>query len=235
MMMAGDMRAARAVPGPRVKREIGVQGILEWAFGRECARLELDATARITGQAAPSFGTEYVIMQRLALGGVKIDTFRGTSEPHEDAEIVAAMVQGLPVALGGMPMALRIAELARDGITPDWMPGAVPRLQPREWKRDNQFADGEGRTDVAEVWVERFSVRHPRNPERLISRTRRHEIRYTPCTWKPSPSQVSMAHDDYDRWWTALARIRDMLMLASLRDHVVVERMPAYKPWRNGD
>jgi hypothetical protein len=31
------------------------------------------------------------------------------------------------LSLGGIRMAIRVAELARVGLTPDWMPGVVPR------------------------------------------------------------------------------------------------------------
>ncbi len=36
----------------------------------------------------------------------------------------------LSESLGGKRMATRVAELARAGLTPDWMPGALPRCAP---------------------------------------------------------------------------------------------------------
>ena len=47
---------------------------------------------------------------------------------HADAEVVAATVAGMPDSLGGKRMAIYVAELARAGMTPDWMPGVVPEL-----------------------------------------------------------------------------------------------------------
>ncbi len=44
--------------------------------------------------------------------------------------MIAATVAEVPDSLGGKRMAIRVAELARAGLTPDWMPGAVPRCVP---------------------------------------------------------------------------------------------------------
>jgi hypothetical protein len=54
---------------------------------------------------------------------------------HEDAEVIAATVAGMPDSLSGKRIAIRVAELARAGLTPNWMPGAVPRCVPAEIKR----------------------------------------------------------------------------------------------------
>jgi hypothetical protein len=42
---------------------------------------------------------------------------------HEEAEVIAATVATMPDSLGGKRMTIRVAELARAGLTPDWMPG----------------------------------------------------------------------------------------------------------------
>ena len=55
---------------------------------------------------------------------------------HEDVEVIAATVADMPDNLGGKRMAIRVAELTRTGLTPDWMPGAVPRCVPVEMKRN---------------------------------------------------------------------------------------------------
>jgi hypothetical protein len=57
------------------------------------------------------------------------------SYTHADAEVAAATVAGMPESLGGIRMAIGVVELARVGITPDWMPGVVPRCVPLETKR----------------------------------------------------------------------------------------------------
>ena len=49
---------------------------------------------------------------------------------HEDAEVIAAAVAEIPDSLGGKRMTIRVAELARAGLPPDRMPGAVPKCVP---------------------------------------------------------------------------------------------------------
>jgi hypothetical protein len=74
------------------------------------------------------------VLIRQAMLGCRVDGGGGGGprDVHQDAEVVAAVLAGLPDALGGRGMAVRVAELARAGITPDWMPGAVPRCVPAE-------------------------------------------------------------------------------------------------------
>ena len=118
------------VSGTRIKRALGVQAALEWAFRIEQAQLELPLAPDITEEGF-GFGLEYVLLQRAALG-CKIDggQHKIGGYTHEDAEVIAATVAGIPDSLGGKRMAIRVAELARAGLTPDWMPGAVPRCVP---------------------------------------------------------------------------------------------------------
>ncbi len=75
-------------------------------------------------------------MQRAALG-CKIDggQHKMGGYTHEDADVIAT-VAGIPDSLGGKRMAIRMAELARAGLTPDWMPGTVPRCVPLDIKRN---------------------------------------------------------------------------------------------------
>ena len=118
------------VSGTRIKRALGVQAALEWAFRVEQAQLELPLPTDVTEEGF-GFGLEYVLLQRAVLG-CKIDggQHKIGGYTHEDAEVIAATVAGIPDSLGGKRMAIRVAELARAGLTPDWMPGAVPRCVP---------------------------------------------------------------------------------------------------------
>jgi hypothetical protein len=61
----------------------------------------------------------------------------------------------MPDSLGGIRMAIHVAELARAGLTPDWLPGAVPRCVPAETKRNQH---GERATTVV-VGTERVLTR----------------------------------------------------------------------------
>ena len=112
------------------KRSMNVQQALEWAFGKEKAELELPERSDADDGIGFGFGLEFVLLQRATLG-CQIDggRFKSSSYTHEDAEVIAATVAGMPNSLGGKRMAISVAELARAGLTPDWMPGAAPRCK----------------------------------------------------------------------------------------------------------
>lgn len=204
----------------RTKRALGVQQVLEWAFRTEKARLELPEPLDPERDDGPGFGLEYVLMQRAALG-CRIDggRYKPDSSTHEDAEVVAACVTGLPSSLGGLRMAIRIAELARAGMTPDWMPGAVPRCVPIEMKR-NQHGER--------------AITIPVGTTRVLSRGkwRTVELRACPVTFSPHPDQIAAAHCHYDHWWLALDWVRDGLIAGGmLRSIEVTDAMPKRQPW----
>ena len=204
----------------RPKREMSVQQALEWAFGKERAQLELPERPDLERGQGQSFGLEYVLMQRAALG-CQIDGGRHKrgSYTHEDAEVIAATVAGLPDSLGGIRMAISVAELARAGITPDWMPGAVPRCVPVDMKWNRH---GERAVSVV-VGTERVMVS---NKWRTI------DVRACPVTWRPHPEQIASARRGYEDWWQALDWVRDGLMVGGmLREVEVTAAMPKVRPW----
>ena len=206
----------------RPKRVLSVQQALEWAFGKERAQLELPERSDPDFGQGQGFGLEYVLMQRAALG-CQIDggQYKPSSYTHEDAEVIAAIVARLPDSLGGIRMALRIAELARAGLTPDWMPGAVPQCVPRE-TRENQH----GARAVTEVV----------GTERVLTRGkwRTVDVLICPVTWRPHPEQIASARRGYQDWWQALGWVRDGLTAGGmLREAEVIDTMPKAKPWRS--
>ncbi|MBK0329790.1 hypothetical protein I5535_21360 [Rhodobacteraceae bacterium F11138] len=204
----------------KVKRALGVQQILEWAFRVEKARLELPDPPDPERGEGVGFGLEHVLLQRAALG-CQIDGGRHKigSYTHEDAEVIAATVAGLPDALGGKRMAIRIAELARAGLTPDWMPGAVPHCVPVETRR-NQHGE---RSITVVVGTERVLSR---------GKWRTVEVLACPVTWRPHPDQIAGARRAYEDWWKALDWIRDGLAKGGmLRDTEVTAAMPRARPW----
>lgn len=210
----------RSVPDTRSKRALGVQQVLEWAFRTEKARLELPEPPDTERDEGLGFGLEYVLMQRAALG-CRIDggRYKPDSSTHEDAEVIAACVAGLPTSLGGLRMAIRIAELARAGLTPDWMPGVVPRCVPVETKRNQH---GERSITIAV------------GTTRVLSRGkwRTVELRACPVTWSPHSDQIAAAHSHYEQWWLALDWVRDGLRDGGmLRSIDVTDAMPKRQPW----
>jgi len=205
--------------GSKIKRALGVQAALEWAFRVEKAQLELPPPQDVTEEGF-GFGLEYVLLQRAALG-CKVDggQHKVGGYTHEDAEVIAATVAGIPDSLGGKRMAIRVAELARAGMTPDWMPGAVPRCVPTEIKR-NRYGD---RAVSVAVGTERALIR---------GRWRSVEVRACPVTFRPDARQIEAARRDYQAWWRALGWVRDGLIAGgTLREVGVTPAMPKATPW----
>jgi hypothetical protein len=207
--------------GERVKRALGVQASLEWAFRVEKAQLELPPPKDVVEEGF-GFGLEYVLMQRAALG-CKVDggQHKLGSYTHADAEVIAATVAGLPDSLGGIRMAIRVAELARAGLTPDWMPGAVPRCVPVEVKR-NRHGD---RAVSVVVGTERVLVK---------GNWRTVEVRICPVRFSPDQRQIDGARQAYEDWWRALSWVRDGLTEGRmLREVEVISVMPRKTPWQS--
>jgi len=203
----------------KAKRAMGVQAALEWAFRIEKAQLELPPPKDVTDEGF-GFGLEYVLLQRAALG-CKVDggQHKIGGYTHEDAEVIAATVAGIPDSLGGKRMAIWVAELARAGLTPDWMPGAVPRCVPVEIKR-NRHGD-RGLSVVV-------------GTERVLSRGkwRSVEVRACPVTFRPDGRQIEAARKGYEDWWRALGWVRDGLVAGGmLREVEVTAAMPKAQPW----
>ena len=126
--------------GSKVKRALGVQAALEWAFRVEQAQLELPPPKDVTEEGF-GFGLEYVLLQRVA-PRCKVDGGRHKmgGYTHADAEVIAATVAGLSDRLGGKRIAIYVAELARAGMTPVGCPASCraacrsrPRQPPRWW------------------------------------------------------------------------------------------------------
>ena len=204
----------------RPKRAMTVQQALEWAFGKEQAQLELPKRPDPHNGRGQGFGLEYVLMQRAALG-CKVDggQHKIGSYTHEDAEVIAATVAGMPDSLGGIRMAIRVAELARAGLTPDWMPGAVPRCVPVDIKR-NRHGD---RAVSVVVGTERILVK---------GKWRTIDVRACPVTWRPHQEQIASARRGYKDWWAAVDWVRDGLISGQMLSEITVTNaMPKVNPW----
>lgn len=163
---------------------------------------------------------EYVLLQRAALG-CQVDggQHKIGGYTHEDAEVIAATVAEIPESVGGKRMAIRVAELARAGLTPDWMPGAVPRCVPVDIKR-NRHGD---RAVSVVVGTERVLVR---------GKWRSVEVRACPVTFRPDGRQIDAARRAYDEWWQALTWLHDALLAGGLlREIGLTAAVPKRCPW----
>jgi hypothetical protein len=208
-----------------IQRALGVQAALEWAFRVEQAQLELPLPPDVTEEGF-GFGLEYVLLQRAVLG-CKIDggQHKIGGYTHEDAEAIAATVAGIPDSLGGKRMAIRVAELARSGLTPDWMPGAIPRCVPTIVKQ-NQHGTHAG---TIVVGTERVRVRGLGDR----AKWKTFDILACPVTFSPHPHQIEAARRGYDDWCQALGWVREGLIAGGmLRDVVLTAAMPKALPWK---
>jgi len=205
--------------GSGQKHALDVQAILEWAFGREKAQLELPPPPN-ADEEPHGYGLEYVLIQRAQLGClVDGGRYKMGNYTHPDAEIVAAIVAGMPDNLGGIRMAIRVVELARAGLTPDWMPGAVPRCVPVETRRNQHGV--RAKTEVVGTACVIY-----RGRQRTV------EILACPVTWRPHPDQITGARRAYEDWWLALGWVHDGVVAGGmLRDFEVSEAMPKWRPW----
>jgi len=136
-----------------------------------------------------------------------------------DAEIVAATVANLPASVGGIRMGIWVAELARAGRTPDWMPGAVPRCVPAEWRQTKHGERAQSKVCGQQV-------------VRSRGRLRTIEVRCCPVNYVPHPSIIESARQSYEEWRAALVHVRDALEGGGmLRDYSVQARLPSAQPW----
>ncbi|WP_375568446.1 hypothetical protein ABWH93_12485 [Seohaeicola saemankumensis] len=204
----------------RPRRTMSVQQALEWAFRVEHAQLELPMPPDPERGHGFGFGLEYVLLQRATLG-CKVDggQHKIGGYTHEDAEVIAATVAGLPDSLGGKRMAIRVAELARAGLTPDWMPGAVPRCVPADIKR-NRHGD---RAVSVVVGNERVLIK---------GKWRSVEVRACPVAFRPDARQIEAVRRAYQDWWQALEWILDGLVGGGMLIEVVLSSgLPKAAPW----
>ncbi|SDX92080.1 hypothetical protein [Roseicitreum antarcticum] len=208
--------AARVRPAGQV--EVGVVALLEWAFAVEFAQLEFDEMAATSGAGRVGVGNEYLLMQ-CAMVGCTIDG-GGRSLPHDDADIVASIVAGLPVIHGGRGMAVTIAELARARAVPDWMRDARPRVVPREWRQHKHGVFAATRVCG--------TVQEHSRKRGLVTR----DVMCCDVLITPTAHQIEAARARYSAWWRALRAVRDQLARASLDRWLVTDAMPPRAPWQ---
>ncbi len=201
----------------RVRREISIQRLLEWAFADECAQVDFEDAGTLA-QGYGSVGNAYRMAQRGALG-CRIDG-GGMSYPDPDADLVASAVATLPVECGGRHMALVIAEFARARRVPDCMADAQTRCAPVAW-RGNRY----GSSAVTEH-VEHLMDYSGRKP-------RRHDVRICPVTFTPTQPQIGAARRAYLAWYGALLHLRSSFQkYQNLSRWVVSSDMPLMRPWQ---
>lgn len=225
MMAVSGVRAVSIVSddAPRASDGrilISVRGLLEWAFAVECASIDFDEVGAIGPSGYPAFSATAGICGMLELGdepgvGVRVDTTRGHSDPHEDAELVVTVLRNAV----DWSMAVRVAELARACRTPRWDLGG-PVIVPEGQVR-GRFAGQRARTEVIDIvryksrrgWVERKSL-------------------WCPVAVLPTAGQIGAARREYLEWCSALLTLRASLPVDKLRLFSVTKAMPDLSPWK---
>ena len=225
MTMQSPIRAATATS----KRRMSIRAALAWAFGREHARVEFDELSETSGAARMAVDPIWLMMQRGALG-CKIDG-GGSSDPHWDAEVIASAVANLPLEWGGRSMAATIANLARSGRAPDWMPHARSLIVPVEMTC-NRYG-WTGKTEDSRY--------HPGGWQPQVRRGRKVRIGHEPVLFCPvrvvnTASQIAAARRRYLDWIGALYCIHaDLRATGILATIELDEEFPPLAPWRADD
>jgi len=204
-------------PPSLANQEMSIEQALRWAFQVEHASVDFEEDTRSEGYR-PGISTIWVMIQRGDLG-CKIDG-GGSSDPHDDAQIIASFLARLPPERGGKGMAAHIASLARAGMQPDPMVGQKPRCVPREWRftKWGRYA----RTEIVE------SITTIARGRRLT----RHVV-CCPVTYVPSRSQIDCARQDWLDYWGALVWLQHALVTGNaLRVVQLNDRLPPMEPWR---
>lgn len=197
------------------RQTLSIRAALEWAFGTECA--SLDFAEDKGDNARPGVSPLWTVIQRGQLG-CQVDG-GGWNPPARDADIIASAVAHLP-APWGRRMALRIAELARSGQTPDWGEGMRPQCIPVGWRCENQFGP-QAVTEV--VRVERITHR---------GRTRDFPVLACPVTYTASADTITRLRAQYQTWCEALAWLACDLRSRGILDRVTITAvLPDPEPW----
>ncbi|TYB83958.1 hypothetical protein [Oceaniovalibus sp. ACAM 378] len=209
-----------------MRRQMGVQAALEWAFATEMAQMERDEVGASSGGQRAGVSMEYILYQRFMLGGVAIDTSPGRSSPADDAEVVASVLRATLL----WHDASWLADLARTRCVPDCMAGEVPRLRPEDWAFGRGGRVGR-RADSRPLGAEGWPPVERRNRKGAVVYD---EVSFTPCTWSPTQSQIAGARRRYIDWWGHLLSVMVALQSAGLERIEVTDAMPPMTPWRKG-
>lgn len=226
-MERGAMFGKR-VQGDGARRDIGIQALLEWAFRDECAQLDFDAMGvRASGYGYAS--STAAILQHEQLG-CRVDG-GGRSDPHPDADVVAAAVAALPEGCGGRRMAIWVAELARAGMVPDWMPGAAPRVYPVD-THTNRHGVRAKTDDAARLGASGWPAQARRNRKGVVVQE---AVPYCPVVVRPSARDIARSRRSYLDWWGALLDLRGTFAAyGGLSSFAVTDAMPDRCPWQRG-
>lgn len=218
--VASGLAGSRCLPVVKsAVRYMSVRAALEWAFGAEHARLDFDVTG-VRAFDRVGVSQEWILAEVKRIG-CRVDG-GGQSSCHPDAELIAAAVEAIPMALGGRQMAVVIAACARAGVVPDWRGNPKTRVVPRGWDlRDD------GRWQAEEAKGEEYEYVDPYR-RRFLRRAM-----FCPVSVVGGAASVAAARRGYLEWWGALLEVQTCLRRGGYLDAVqVTDEMPPLSPWR---
>ncbi|MEP5730378.1 MAG: hypothetical protein ABJL67_13535 [Sulfitobacter sp.] len=201
----------------RLRKEISIQRLLEWAFADEFAQVDFEDA----GTLAPGYGgvgnagrmADYGALGCRIMGG-------GRSWPDHDADLVASAVAVLPEGCGGRAMAVAIAEWARARTVPDAMIGARMRCVPVSFQRNQHGVRPATEFLGCEI-------------DRSGRKAKRVDVRVTPVHFTPTAQQLGDARRTYLQWRLALLELRNTFQMHNnLTRWVVTNKMPPTAPWK---
>ncbi|WP_052714742.1 hypothetical protein [Paracoccus sp. S4493] len=206
--------------GSRTTRAMSITDALAWAFFTEKAVLDFDQYCAREFDG-PGVDTLWIMAERHKVG-VTVDG-GGTSDPHRDAQVIAAVVEALPDHVGGRRMAMQIAELARARSAPDWGQRDRISITPCGWDwsdEDGCFVAGVSRNGSTWVWRDRHRNRHERKGDVCA-------ISYT-----GTASMVAAKRRNYLAWCGALLDLWAVLSRPGMLDTIeITGPLPALAPW----
>jgi hypothetical protein len=200
----------------RVRQEISIQRLLEWAFADEYASVDFEDAGTLALGYGQS-GNAHRMLQRGELG-CRIDG-GGRSEPHPDADLVAAAVAVLPEGCGGRSMAVQIAELSRTRRVPDAMVGASTRCGPVATRTNRHGVRGVTESLGYEV-------------DTSGRKAKKMEVLWCPVRYTLSATQIGRARRNYLQWRLALVDLRQTFVIYNnLSRWSLSASLPQHRPW----
>ncbi|TNB88406.1 hypothetical protein [Paracoccus marcusii] len=206
--------------GCRITRAMSITDALAWAFLTEKAVLDFDHYGAHEFDR-PGVDTLWIMAERHKVG-VTVDG-GGTSDPHRDAQVIAAAVEALPDHVGGRRMATQIAVLARARSAPDWGQGDRISITPCGWDwSDEKGCFVAGTAQIGSLWIWRDHRRHRRE----------HVGQVCAISYTGTASMVAAKRRNYVAWCGALLDMWAMLSRPGMLDTIeITGALPTLAPW----
>jgi hypothetical protein len=129
-------------------------------------------------------------------------------------------VSKLPEDLGGRMVAIRVAEYARAGRTPEWLPDAKRRIVPADTHTNRHGVSAKTEFVAHIPYVD------------AKGRQKMFESRACPILIIDDGPKVAWARQAYTEWWFAVSHIRRTLKACGmLRQVSLSDEMPPMAPW----